>query len=213
MLGSRKMNIGNLEIGDFLAIGAIFSATDSVCTLQVLSQDETPLLYSLVFGEGVVNDATSSQASTDEVAIMTFMAYLSYLLAEHTFATLSFIAEILYSFMLVWMLWTSVEICSDSLNYQFRSLEERISFITKLQYGGLDLCEVPFQWLLLIISLKKVFGQFLNIMLAVYQGGHTQLNGKCNNDHKYYHCCPFQHRVFGLMTKPLIRLLLPHQNT
>lgn len=27
--------------------------------MQVLSQDETPLLYSLVFGEGVVNDATS----------------------------------------------------------------------------------------------------------------------------------------------------------
>ncbi|KAG6487533.1 hypothetical protein ZIOFF_056121 [Zingiber officinale] len=53
------MNIGALDIGDYLAIGAIFSATDSVCTLQVLSQDETPLLYSLVFGEGVVNDATS----------------------------------------------------------------------------------------------------------------------------------------------------------
>lgn len=27
--------------------------------VQVLNQDETPLLYSLVFGEGVVNDATS----------------------------------------------------------------------------------------------------------------------------------------------------------
>ncbi len=27
--------------------------------MQVLSQDDTPLLYSLVFGEGVVNDATS----------------------------------------------------------------------------------------------------------------------------------------------------------
>ncbi|CAI9785629.1 unnamed protein product [Fraxinus pennsylvanica] len=27
--------------------------------LQVLNQDETPLLYSLVFGEGVVNDAAS----------------------------------------------------------------------------------------------------------------------------------------------------------
>lgn len=27
--------------------------------VQVLQQDETPLLYSLVFGEGVVNDATS----------------------------------------------------------------------------------------------------------------------------------------------------------
>ncbi|KAG9136163.1 hypothetical protein Leryth_003782 [Lithospermum erythrorhizon] len=55
----KRMNIPSLDIGDFLAIGAIFSATDSVCTLQVLSQDETPLLYSLVFGEGVVNDATS----------------------------------------------------------------------------------------------------------------------------------------------------------
>ncbi|WCJ43260.1 sodium hydrogen exchanger 2 [Euphorbia peplus] len=55
----QKMDIGPLDIGDFLAIGAIFAATDSVCTLQVLNQDETPLLYSLVFGEGVVNDATS----------------------------------------------------------------------------------------------------------------------------------------------------------
>ncbi|CAI0379235.1 unnamed protein product [Linum tenue] len=42
-----------------LAIGTIFSSTDTVCTLQVLHQDETPLLYSIVFGEGVVNDATS----------------------------------------------------------------------------------------------------------------------------------------------------------
>ncbi|KAJ7973418.1 Sodium/hydrogen exchanger [Quillaja saponaria] len=55
----KRMNIGSLELGDYLAIGAIFAATDSVCTLQVLNQDETPLLYSLVFGEGVVNDATS----------------------------------------------------------------------------------------------------------------------------------------------------------
>ncbi|KAJ8534424.1 hypothetical protein K7X08_016152 [Anisodus acutangulus] len=43
----------------YKGIGAIFSSTDTVCTLQVLHQDETPLLYSLVFGEGVVNDATS----------------------------------------------------------------------------------------------------------------------------------------------------------
>lgn len=55
----KRMDIGNLDVGDLLAIGAIFSATDSVCTLQVLSQDDTPFLYSIVFGEGVVNDATS----------------------------------------------------------------------------------------------------------------------------------------------------------
>ncbi|XP_047324796.1 sodium/hydrogen exchanger 2-like [Impatiens glandulifera] len=54
-----KLDVGFLGTQDFLAIGAILSATDSVCTLQVLNQDETPFLYSLVFGEGVVNDATS----------------------------------------------------------------------------------------------------------------------------------------------------------
>ena len=29
------------------------------CRLQVLRQDRAPLLYSLVFGEGVINDATA----------------------------------------------------------------------------------------------------------------------------------------------------------
>ncbi|KAG6748511.1 hypothetical protein POTOM_048437 [Populus tomentosa] len=55
----KKLDIGFLDMVDYLGLGAIFSATDSVCTLQVLDQEETPLLYSLVFGEGVVNDATS----------------------------------------------------------------------------------------------------------------------------------------------------------
>lgn len=54
-----KLGLRTLEFKDYFALGTIFSATDSVCTLQVLNQDETPLLYSLVFGEGVVNDATS----------------------------------------------------------------------------------------------------------------------------------------------------------
>ncbi|KAL2610394.1 hypothetical protein R1flu_028967 [Riccia fluitans] len=132
-----KLGLTGLQISDYLAIGTIFSATDSVCVLQVLNQDATPLLYSLVFGEGVVNDATSvvlfravqkfdfadftaleallilgnflylfltstllgiltgllsayiiktlyfGRHSTDrEIAIMTLMAYLSYILAE-----------------------------------------------------------------------------------------------------------------------------------
>ncbi|CAI8611172.1 unnamed protein product [Vicia faba] len=55
----NRTGIANLDIKDILAIGAILSATDSVCTLQVLSQEETPLLYGIVFGEGVVNDAMS----------------------------------------------------------------------------------------------------------------------------------------------------------
>ncbi|XP_022150237.1 sodium/hydrogen exchanger 2-like isoform X2 [Momordica charantia] len=55
----KNLDVGFLDMQDYFALGAILTATDSVCTLQVLNQDETPLLYSLVFGEGVVNDATS----------------------------------------------------------------------------------------------------------------------------------------------------------
>jgi len=49
----------NLDNEKCMVIGAIFAATDYVCMLQVLNQDETPLLYIFVFGEGVVNDVTS----------------------------------------------------------------------------------------------------------------------------------------------------------
>ncbi|CAL9148389.1 unnamed protein product [Musa hybrid cultivar] len=90
----RKMDIGSLDIGDFLAIGAIFSATDSVCTLQVLNQDETPLLYSLVFGEGVVNDATSvvlfnaiqnfDLVHIDAIIILKFVGNFGYLFLSST---------------------------------------------------------------------------------------------------------------------------------
>lgn len=90
----RRMNIG-LDIGDYLAVGAIFSATDSVCTLQILNQDETPLLYSLVFGEGVVNDATSvvlfnalqnfDLVHIDAVIILKFIGNFFYLFLSSTF--------------------------------------------------------------------------------------------------------------------------------
>lgn len=90
-----KLNIGELELGDYLALGAIFSATDSVCTLQVLNQDETPFLYSLVFGEGVVNDATSvvlfnaiqsfSTGSFSSVNLLKFGGSFLYLFSTSTF--------------------------------------------------------------------------------------------------------------------------------
>ncbi|XP_038973282.1 sodium/hydrogen exchanger 4 [Phoenix dactylifera] len=54
-----KIGFNGLSARDYLALGTIFASTDTVCTLRVLHQDENPRLYSLVFGEGVVNDATS----------------------------------------------------------------------------------------------------------------------------------------------------------
>ncbi|BDA42337.1 probable sodium/hydrogen exchanger 4 at N-terminal half [Coccomyxa sp. Obi] len=49
----------NISLADCLALGAIFATTDSVAVLQVLEQDRAPLLFNMVFGEGVINDATT----------------------------------------------------------------------------------------------------------------------------------------------------------
>ena len=58
--------------------------------MQVLSQDETPLLYSLVFGEGVVNDATS---------VVLFNAIQSFDLTHINSSTaLQFVGNFLYLF-------------------------------------------------------------------------------------------------------------------
>lgn len=59
--------------------------------MQVLNQDETPLLYSLVFGEGVVNDATS---------VVLFNAIKSFDLEQidHEIA-LQFLGNFLYLFI------------------------------------------------------------------------------------------------------------------
>ena len=74
------------SLQDCLALGAIFATTDSVAVIQVLEEDRAPLLFSLVFGEGVINDATSvallrtvqvGSASSDFAACM-----LAFALAE-----------------------------------------------------------------------------------------------------------------------------------
>ncbi|QCD78246.1 solute carrier family 9 [Vigna unguiculata] len=84
-----KLNLLGLSGQDYLAIGTIFSATDTVCTLQVLHQDETPLLYSLVFGEGVVNDATS---------VVLFNAVQKLDVSKFSSKTFRFIGDFLYLF-------------------------------------------------------------------------------------------------------------------
>ncbi|KAL6571567.1 Sodium/hydrogen exchanger 2 [Orobanche hederae] len=308
----QKMDFG-LAIGDYLAIGAIFAATDSVCTLQVLSQDDTPLLYSLVFGEGVVNDATSvvlfnavqnfdlshintsvalrllgnfgylfisstvlgvvtgllsayvikklyfGRHSTDrEVAIMMLMAYLSYMLAElfylsgiltvffcgivmshytwhnvtensrvttkHTFATLSFVAEI-FIFLYVGMDALDIEkwrvvsdspktLVSVSATLLGLVLVGRAAFVFPLSFLS-NLTkktekiefkqQVTIWWAGLMrgaVSMALAYNQFT-------RAGHTQLRGNAILITSTITIVLFSTVVFGLITKPLVRCLMP----
>nr|ALP46547.1 vacuoloar Na+/H+ antiporter 2 [Eschscholzia californica] len=311
----KWLDVGSLELGDYLAIGAIFSATDSVCTLQVLNQDETPLLYSLVFGEGVVNDATSvvlfnaiqdfdltrinsriafqlfgnfsylfiistalgvavgllsayiikksyfGRHSADrEVAVMILMAYLSYMLAElfhlsailtvffcgivmshytwhnvteksrvttkHTFATLSFMAEI-FIFLYVGMDALDIEKWKFVRSSPGKSvgvssillgliLMGRAAFVFPLSFLSnltkrnpdekLSLNQqVTIWWAGLMrgaVSMALAYNQFT-------RSGHTQLRGNAIMITSTITVVLFSTVVFGFLTKPLIRLLLP----
>ncbi|XP_039156709.1 sodium/hydrogen exchanger 2 isoform X2 [Eucalyptus grandis] len=308
------LNFHQLDIGDYLAIGAIFSATDSVCTLQVLNQDETPLLYSLVFGEGVVNDATSvvlfnaiqnfdlshinssialqfagnflylfilstllgvltgllsayiirklyfGRHSTDrEVALMILMAYMSYMLAElfylsgiltvffcgivmshytwhnvtessrvttkHTFATLSFVAEI-FIFLYVGMDALDIE------RWRVVSNSPKISLqFSSILLGLVLIGRAAFVFLLSFLSnlTKKSTHEKVNIRQQVIIWWAGLMRGAVSmalaynkfalsetKDRKNAFMITstitvvlFSTVVFGLMTKPLIRLLLP----
>lgn len=46
-------------VGNSIALGTIFSSSDSVSALQALNGGSSPQLHALVFGEAVVNDATA----------------------------------------------------------------------------------------------------------------------------------------------------------
>ncbi|KAL7226741.1 hypothetical protein ACSBR1_021753 [Camellia fascicularis] len=311
----KKLDIGFLEIGDYLAIGAILSATDSVCTLQVLNQDETPLLYSLVFGEGVVNDATSvvlfnaiqkfdisqmnsglvwqfignflslfiastllgvvigllsayiikklyfGRHSTDrEVALMSLMAYLSYVMAElfdlsgiltvficgivmshytwhnvtessrlttkHGFATLSFIAEI---FIFVYVGMDALDI--EKWSFVSKSPGKSVgvsSILLGLVLVGRAAFVLPLSFLINLtkksdsekISFKQettiwwagLMRGAVSMALAYSQfakSGHTQLPGNAIMITSTITVVLFSTLVFGTLTKPLVRFLLP----
>ncbi|KAK6130440.1 hypothetical protein DH2020_035850 [Rehmannia glutinosa] len=292
-----------------IAIGAIFAATDSVCTLQILSQDETPLLYSLVFGEGVVNDATSvvlfnavknfdlshinttvaleltgllsayvikklyfGRHSTDrEVAIMMLMAYLSYMLAElfylsgiltvffcgivmshytwhnvtensrvttkHTFATLSFVAEI-FIFLYVGMdaldidKWRVVSSSPKKSIYVSATLlgltlVGRAAFVFPLSFLSNLTKKSPNEkihfkqqitiwWAGLMrgaVSMALAYNQeapdSLLVPMQFTKAGHTQDRGNAIMITSTITVVLFSTVVFGLLTKPLVRFLMP----
>ena len=60
LYGKHRANLHHNEVKAVWHVGALISATDPVATLAVFSElDVPPLLYNLVFGESVLNDAVA----------------------------------------------------------------------------------------------------------------------------------------------------------
>ncbi|VVA96185.1 unnamed protein product [Arabis nemorensis] len=170
----EKMNIGDLTISDYLAIGAIFSATDSVCTLQVLNQDETPLLYSLVFGEGVVNDATS---------VVLFNAIQRFDLTHiNSTIALEFAGNFFYLFILSTALGVAAGLLSayiiKKLYFGRHSTDREVALMMLLAYLSYMLAEL-FQ----LSSILTVF--FCGIVMSHYTWHNVTDNSKVTTKHTF----------------------------
>ncbi|GJM94600.1 hypothetical protein PR202_ga11262 [Eleusine coracana subsp. coracana] len=163
-----------------LAIGAIFSATDSVCTLQVLNQDETPLLYSLVFGEGVVNDATS---------VVLFNAIENLDIGHFdALVLLNFIGKFLYLFFTSTALGVAAGLLSayviKKLCFARHSTDREVAIMILMAY--------------------------LSYMLSMFTAsGHTEVRVNAIMITSTVIVVLFSTMVFGLLTKPLLSLLIP----
>ncbi|XP_023514889.1 sodium/hydrogen exchanger 2-like [Cucurbita pepo subsp. pepo] len=170
----QKMNIGSLDLGDYLAIGAIFSATDSVCTLQVLNQDETPLLYSLVFGEGVVNDATS---------VVLFNAIQNFDLSHmNSSIILQFIGNFLYLFIASTVLGILVGLLSayiiKKLYFGRHSTDREVALMILMAYFSYMLAELFY-----LSAILTVF--FCGIVMSHYTWHNVTESSRVTTKHAF----------------------------
>ncbi|CAN6888705.1 unnamed protein product [Brassica oleracea] len=170
----KKLDIATFDLGDILAIGAIFAATDSVCTLQVLNQDETPLLYSLVFGEGVVNDATSVVLFN---AIQSFdLTHLNHEAAFH------FLGNFLYLFLLSTILGVATGLISayviKKLYFGRHSTDREVALMMLMAYLSYMLAE-----LFALSGILTVF--FCGIVMSHYTWHNVTESSRVTTKHTF----------------------------
>ncbi|KVH94428.1 Cation/H+ exchanger [Cynara cardunculus var. scolymus] len=240
-----KLDIGYLEIKDYLALGAIFSATDSVCVLQGVVNDATSVvLFNAVmnFDLSDMNTAVAykfagnflSLHSTDrEIALMILMAYLSYITAEvfklsgiltvffcgilmshyawhnvtlksqvttrHTFATMSFIAEV-FIFLYVGMDSLDVEKWRFVDNTPGKSIGASATLLGLIMVGRAAFV-LPLSYLSNLTRKERHEKVGFKQQVTVWWAG--LMRGAVSVALAYK-------KVFGLLTKPFLRMLLPH---
>ncbi|CAL1382036.1 unnamed protein product [Linum trigynum] len=169
-----RMDIGELDIGDYIALGAIFAATDSVCTLQILNQDQTPLLYSLVFGEGVVNDATS---------VVLFNALQGFDLVNLTpHNGLEFIGSFLYLFVTSTLLGVATGLVSayiiKTLYFGRHSTDREVSLMILMAYLSYMLAELFY-----LSGILTVF--FCGIVMSHYTWHNVTESSRVTTKHAF----------------------------
>uniref|UniRef100_A0A6V7QR05 Cation/H+ exchanger transmembrane domain-containing protein n=1 Tax=Ananas comosus var. bracteatus TaxID=296719 RepID=A0A6V7QR05_ANACO len=185
-----KVGLSGLDAQDYLALGTIFSSTDTVCTLQVLRQEETPrwaifhvvrdflYLFSTSTALGIATGLLTAYAlkalyfgrhSTDrEIALMALMAYFSYMLAE--LLQLSGILTVFFcGIVMSHYAWHNV---SESSRITTRHIFATLSFIAEtfiFLYVGMDALDID-KWKTAKTSFKTLSGIYGIIISLVLVG-------------------------------------------
>ncbi|XP_075112921.1 sodium/hydrogen exchanger 4-like isoform X2 [Nicotiana tabacum] len=153
-----KLNFDGLSVRDYLGIGAIFSSTDTVCTLQA-GLLTSYILKGLYFGR---------HSSVREIALMLLMAYLSYMLAE--LCSLSGILTVFFSGILMsHYAWHNV---TDSSRITTRHAFEAMSFIAEtfiFLYVGMDALDIE-KWKMSKQSVWTSMGIYGTVLMLIAVG-------------------------------------------
>ncbi|XP_064964078.1 sodium/hydrogen exchanger 4-like isoform X7 [Musa acuminata AAA Group] len=154
-----KIGFTGLSIQEYLALGAIFSSTDTVCTLQI-GLLTSYALRALYFG----------RHSTDrEIALMVLMAYLSYMMAE--LSQLSGILTVFFcGIVMSHYAWHNV---TENSRITTRHIFATMSFIAEtfiFLYVGMDALDIEKWKAMKTSSLKTCFGIYGVIIFLVLLG-------------------------------------------
>ncbi|CAI5537073.1 unnamed protein product [Closterium sp. Naga37s-1] len=162
----------------YLALGVIFSATDSVSVLQVLDQEEQPLVYSLVFGEGVVNDATS-------IVLFRAVQQLALSPAAHALSLatlLNVLSDFLYLFTASTMLGVALGLLSayvmKTLYFSSHATDREIALMALMAYASYILAEV-----LRLSGILSVF--FAGIVMSHYTWHNVTESSRVTTKHAF----------------------------
>ena len=57
--GCTKLDIVDLKLIECMVIASVLASSDAVAVLTIMKEEDSPQLYSILFGEGIINDAVS----------------------------------------------------------------------------------------------------------------------------------------------------------
>ncbi|XP_054822337.1 sodium/hydrogen exchanger 1-like isoform X2 [Prosopis cineraria] len=175
----KGLDIGVLDLGDYFGICFFFPFGSNIFTqklidCEVLNQEETPLLYSLVFGEGVVNDATS---------VVLFNAIQKFDLSHITSANiLQFVGNFFYLFLTSTLLGVAVGLFSayiiKKLCFARHSTDREVALMFLMAYLSYMLAE-----LLDLSGILTVF--FCGIAMSHYTWHNVSGSSKVTSRHAF----------------------------